>query len=323
MTQALICNQAVSNDEKPVKTLFSNISRGSAEMTVTSDQIASGLAAPAPEDIGTNYDEFADLYKLINGNLSFHIGMWSRPGELNPKSNVYDLSNSAQERVVEHCIETLELTAKDHLLDIGCGAGAPAVQIAEQGGGRVTGVNVSKGQLAEAVERAEKAGLSDRVTFRYGNAMELEFADGSFDSVLAIDLFPHLSDRQRGFDEAFRVLRPGGSFLLTEFTVRGTPPEDQLAAYLQTFLAMPPIPPERAVELAGKAGFELVKAERMTRDVALSTELMLLIYADRHDEITDRYGPGVMAQLDHVMPLIRSYMREHLGYYYFLLQKPL
>lgn len=292
-------------------------------MTATDDTVVNGFTAPDPEDVGTSYDEFEDFYKLVASDISFHIGMWSRPGALDPASTVFELSNMAQERVVEHLIETLGLKAGQHLLDIGCGAGAPAVEIARRSRGRVTGINVSKTQLDSATERAKAADISDRVTFQYGNAMALDFADESFDAALAIDLFPHLSDRQKGFDEAFRVLRPGSPFLISEFTVRGTPPEDQLSAYLQTFQTMPPITPTKSIEQAAAAGFELVKAERVTRDVALTTEVILFLYGDRREEIVDRYGPDVVAELDYAMPLVRSYMRDHLGYYYFLLQKPL
>jgi ubiquinone/menaquinone biosynthesis C-methylase UbiE len=290
-------------------------------VTATEDYTVGDFVAPNPDDIGINYDEFADFYRLINSDISFHIGMWSGTGAHEP-SSVHELADRAQVRVVEHCIETLGLKETDHLLDIGCGAGAPAIQIAQHSGGRATGINVSKGQLAQATERAESAGLSDRVSFKYGNAMDLDFADESFDAALAIDLFPHLSDRQQAFNEAFRVLKPGGTFLLSEFTGRGTPPEEQFAAYLQTFQAMPPISPEVSIGLAANAGFELVNAQRMTKDVALSTEVMFFLYNDRHAEITERYGAEAVADLDYVMPLIRAYMRDHLGYYYFLLQKP-
>lgn len=118
------------------------------------------------------------------------------------------------------------------------------------------------------------------------------------------------------------MLKPGGLYLMSEFTVRGTPPQDQLTAYLETFSAMPPITATKSLELASASGFELVKAERMTKDVALSTEVIYFLYADRRDKIVELYGEEVVAGLDYVMPLVRSYMRDHLGYYYFLLQKP-
>jgi len=291
-------------------------------MTATEDKTVGEYAPPSPEEIGISYDEFADFYRLINSDVGFHIGMWSGSATEDGLSSVYDLSNKAQTRVVEYCIEALKLKSTDNLLDIGCGAGAPTVQIAQHSGARATGINVSKGQLAEATERAEAAGLADRVKFEYGNAMELAYEDETFDAAVAIDLFPHLSDRLQGFKEAYRVLKPGGTLLLSEFTYRGKAPDEQFNAYLETFQGMPPEVPEKTIALAGEAGFELVWADRKTKDVALSTEVMYFLYVDRHAEITERYGAEAVAGLDYVMPLVRAYMRDHLGYYYFLVQKP-
>ncbi len=73
----------------------------------------------------------------------------------------------------------------EHLLDIGCG----------------TGVNVSREHLARAEAVARSEGVHDRVEFRYGNAMDLDFPGGSFDAALSIEVFVHLSDRPRAFRE--------------------------------------------------------------------------------------------------------------------------
>jgi cyclopropane fatty-acyl-phospholipid synthase-like methyltransferase len=292
------------------------------EVTATSDQVVGGFTAPSPEDIGTNYDQFGDLYGLTVGDIGIHVGMWSRPGEREPASTLGDLANRAQERQTEYHVETLGLKAGEHLLDIGCGTGLPAVRMAQHSGGRVTGITVSRSQIVKAAETAKSAGISDRVSFRYGNAMALDFADESFDAAMAIDVYAHLSDRQQAFHETARILRPGGHFMMSEFTARGTPPEDQLAAYLQTWCNMPPITPAQTIEMAATAGFELIKAESMTQSCAFSGELMGFLYADRHDEIIDRYGPELVAQMDQLMPLVRSFIRNYLGYYLFLLRKP-
>jgi cyclopropane fatty-acyl-phospholipid synthase-like methyltransferase len=291
-------------------------------VTDTTDQVAEGITAPSPEDIGVNYDQFADLHELIASDISLHIGLWSPPGDREPASTLLDLSNRAQEQQTDYHLETLGVQAGDHLLDIGCGAGAPAVRIAQRSGARVTGINVSQVQLDKAVERAKSADVADRVSFGYGNAMALDFADESFDAAMAIEVFAHLSDRRQGFAEAARVLRPGGHFLVTEFTLRGTPSEELLTAYLQTWHCMPPTTPAKTMELAADAGFELVKVDNMTQNCAFSGEVMGLLYADRHDEIVDRYGPELVGEMDYVMPLVRTFFREHLGCYMFLLRKP-
>lgn len=287
-------------------------------MTATSEE----TTTPTPEEIGAGYDQFTDLYGLTIGDVGLHIGMWSQPGEREPASTLSDLANRAQERQTEHHVRTIALKADEHLLDIGCGTGLPAVRVAQHSGGRVTGINVSRAHLARAERTARSLGMAERVCFRYGNAMDLDFPDESFDAAMAIDVYAHLSDRQQAFHETARVLRPGGHFMMSEFTARGTPSAAQLTAYRQVWQCMPPITPSRAIELAAAAGFELVMAENQTHNCAFGGEVMGILYAERHDEIVARYGPGLVAQMDSTLPLVRSFIRDHLGYYLFLFRKP-
>jgi ubiquinone/menaquinone biosynthesis C-methylase UbiE len=287
----------------------------------TSDEMIDSLTLPTPEEIGANYDQFTDLYGLTVGDIGLHVGMWSKPGEREPASTLGDLANRAQERQTEHHIETLGLRAEEHLLDIGCGTGLPAVRMAQRSGGRVTGINVSRLHLARAEETARSQGVSDRVSFRYGNAMALDFPDESFDAAMSIDVYTHLSDRQKAFHETARVLRPGGHFMMSEFTIRGTPSKEGLAAVLQVWSSTVTTP-AKTMERAANAGFELVKAENTSQNVAFSGELMGLLYNDRHDEIVERYGSELVAQMDSVMPVVRAFTRDNLGHYLFLFRKP-
>ncbi|GAB3429034.1 class I SAM-dependent methyltransferase [Actinophytocola sediminis] len=292
-------------------------------MTATSDPGVDGFTPPTPEGIGTNYDQFAALHGLIASDVSLHIGMWTLPGEREAASTLLDLSNRSQERADDYHFETLGLTASDHLLDIGCRSGGTAIRLAQHSGGRSTGIDVSRSQLAEAVASAESAGVSDRVSFQYGNAMALDFADETFDAAVALEVFPHLSDRQLGYNEAFRVLRPGSFFLVSEFILRnGKPSDEELDAFLQTWQIMPPTTPAKTMERAAAAGFELFRVENMSQNVAFSGEGMAFLYADRRDEIVKRYGPEAAEHMDHIMPLIRSFFSNHLGSYLFLLRKP-
>ncbi|MCT2581954.1 methyltransferase domain-containing protein [Actinophytocola sp. S1-96] len=260
---------------------------------------------------------------MIASDVGLHIGMWTLPGERKPASTLLELSNRSQERANDYHYETLGLTSTDHVLDIGCRSGGTAIQLARRSGGRATGIDVSRGQLAEAVASAQSAGISDRVSFQYGNAMALEFEDESFDAAVALEVFPHLSDRQRGYHEAFRVLRPGGHFLVSEFDLRnGKPSDEELNAFLQTWQIMPPTSPAKTLERAANAGFDLVKVEDMSQNVAFSGEGMAYLYADRRDDIVQAYGAEAADHMDHVMPLIRSFFNHHLGSHLYLLRKP-
>lgn len=48
---------------------------------------------------------------------------------------------------------------------------------------------------------------------------------------------------------------------------------------------------------------------------------MGLLYTDRRDEIVERYGPELVAHMDSVIPLMRAFIRDHIGHYLFLFRK--
>jgi cyclopropane fatty-acyl-phospholipid synthase-like methyltransferase len=293
-------------------------------VTAISERDVSGLPpAPTPEEIGTSYDQMAALHGLIASDVSLHIGMWTLPGEPNPASTLLELSNLSQIRATDYHYDSLGLTADQHLLDIGCRSGATAIQMAKRSGGKATGIDVSRSQIAKAIEDAEKAGVGERVTFQYGNAMAMDFPDESFDAAVALEVFAHLNDRQQGFHEAFRVLRPGSYFVVSEFTMKGVPSEEELNTFLQTWQICPPTTPGATIERAQTAGFDVVKVEDMGQNVAFSGEGMAFLYADRRDKIAAVYGEEIVGHMDHVIPLIRSFFTNHLRSSLFLVRKPL
>jgi len=105
------------------------------------------------------------------------------------------------------------------ILDLGCSAGATTTALKRQHpGADVTGIDVSAAMLRYAHLRAIEQDVE--VHFRQMPAESLRFADGHFDMVLAMLLFhevPATVGRQI-VEEAFRVLRPGGTFTVLDFT---------------------------------------------------------------------------------------------------------
>ncbi|WP_255946515.1 SAM-dependent methyltransferase [Streptomyces odontomachi] len=293
------------------------------EIPVTAQNDTS-QTAPTAEEVGASYDEFGDLYGLILGDSAIHVGMWTPPGTRAPASTLPDLANLAMDRQTDHYIDVLGLGPDDHLLDIGCGTGGPAVRLAGASGARVTGVTVSASQVSACIQRAQEAGLADRVTFALGNAMDLgpEHAAESYDAAWAIDSFAHMSDRLAALRGALRVLRPGGRLLLTEFTRHGEPTPEHLAVWRTVWTSPPPETPAILLERTARAGFELVSLTDHSQNFHVTGDLMDVLYRDHHDRIVDRYGPDTTAQLDTLMPLLRRFIQDHLGYHVFLLRKP-
>jgi len=107
-------------------------------------------------------------------------------------------------------LDELRLQPGMNVLDIGCGQGSDAFDLAARVGatGHVTGVDFSESLLAEANRRAVGKNLS--ISFEVGDAQALRFADGSFDAVRTERMLMHVPDAQKALSEMARVLRRGG-----------------------------------------------------------------------------------------------------------------
>jgi ubiquinone/menaquinone biosynthesis C-methylase UbiE len=109
-------------------------------------------------------------------------------------------------------IASLGLEAHMRVLDLGSGLGGPARHMAEAGGCRVTGIDLTADYVAVANTLSEWCGLADRVDFRVGSAVDLPFEAGSFDAVTLIHVGMNIAGKAALFAGVRRVLKPGGAF---------------------------------------------------------------------------------------------------------------
>ncbi|AGP30732.1 class I SAM-dependent methyltransferase [Corynebacterium terpenotabidum] len=112
------------------------------------------------------------------------------------------------------------LTSGSRVLDVGCGPGSItldlAAMIAGLGGAasQVTGVENTPAPLAVAVAAAQARGIAAQ--FRTGDVYRLPFEDGTFDVVVAHQVFQHLTDPVAAMRECLRVTVPGGIVALRD-----------------------------------------------------------------------------------------------------------
>jgi arsenite methyltransferase len=106
----------------------------------------------------------------------------------------------------------------ERVLDVGCGPGFLAVELAEAVGaeGRVWGIDSSPVMLALAGSRCSAVGFSDRVELHGADARHLPFPDGHFDAAVAAITYGFVSDVPAALAELYRVLRPGGRALVAD-----------------------------------------------------------------------------------------------------------
>ena len=100
--------------------------------------------------------------------------------------------------------------AGKRILDIGCGIGGPAFDIARLFDADVVGIDIEAPLIERAIAAAKKNGLQDQCQFEVVDAGPLPFPDQSFDIVVTSGVITQISDKASLLDECYRVLVPGG-----------------------------------------------------------------------------------------------------------------
>lgn len=110
------------------------------------------------------------------------------------------------------------------VLDVGSGLGGPARFLAAARGCRVVGVDLSEPFVEAARYLTERTGQDVQVSFRAASALELPFAEQSFDAAFLQHVAMNIADRARLYGEIRRVLRPGGRFATFDIVSAGDEP---------------------------------------------------------------------------------------------------
>ena len=141
--------------------------------------------------ISTMFDRIAPTYDVLN-----HV-----------------LSGNVDTRWRRRAARMLAFDGSERVLDVCCGTGDLSVAMLEGGAGEVVGTDFAPAMVELAREKA-----GERIEFRVADSTQLPFEDATFDVVTVGFGVRNLEDMDGGFREARRVLRPGGRFLVLEFS---------------------------------------------------------------------------------------------------------
>jgi SAM-dependent methyltransferase len=112
--------------------------------------------------------------------------------------------------------DCLAVKSDFHILDIGCGLGGPARYFARRFRCKVTGIDITPVFVEAGNRLTTLIGMAGQVTIEHGDGQRLPYADNIFDGAYTQHVTMNVADRRRFFCEAYRVLKPGAFFALTE-----------------------------------------------------------------------------------------------------------
>lgn len=248
--------------------------------------IAEEIRPPDTRAIGDYYDHsiFDVMAELWDGNL--HYGLWR------DENDKRSFSEAAIEMTNE-MIRRLDPKPGDRILDVGCGNGTPAMQLARACPVRVVGISVSERQVAHASERAREAGLADRVSFERVNALDLPYPAESFDGAWALESMLHMPDKVRVLSEVARVVRPGGRIPIADMVYKqpAEAAKDVRAQYSTVYASLTPLDEYRSVlERADLIGEDIRDVTKETFPTNAAFAAGLRSRADQFVEILGREG---------------------------------
>lgn len=169
--------------------------------------------------------------------------------------------------------ELARVSAADHVLDVCCFIGGPALQLAHAIGCRVTGIDHDPNAIAAAARIARLVGAAERLEFRAADAGRLPFPDGTFTVVWSQC---SLESYERWLREFHRVLAPGGRMALT-FQMKGRSDNRWTLADL--------------VSLLEGMGYQIEHADDITRrDIEIGWNALDRKLSECEDEFRRRLG---------------------------------
>ena len=156
-------------------------------------------------NVAHHYDLSDDLYSLfLDPKKQYSCGYFI---------NENDTLEDAQNNKIQHIIKKLNIKPNQKVLDIGCGWGSLAIDIAKSTNCEVTGITLSENQFNYCVKKAKKLNLENQVTFKLIDYRQI---DEKFDRIVSVGMFEHVGRKfyKNFFKKIDNLLNDDGASLV-------------------------------------------------------------------------------------------------------------
>jgi cyclopropane-fatty-acyl-phospholipid synthase len=217
------------------------------------------------EAVTYHYNVSNDFYQLyLDRRMVYSCAYF-----LNPQDDL-DL---AQERKLDYICKKLRLQPGWKVLDIGCGWGGLAIYAAQHYNVDIKGITLSEPQAELANERIREAGLTDRCRVELRDYRELNDVE-AYDALVSVGMFEHVGAAllPTYFDQAYRLLKPGGVFMNHGIASTETAPVGDGPSFSDTYVFPDGelVPINVTLQAAEKAGFEVRDVESLREHYILT-----------------------------------------------------
>ena len=139
----------------------------------------------------------------------------------------------AQKNKIDHIVKKLDIKQGQKILEVGCGWGGMAFEIAKQKGCEVLGISLSKNQIYYCKKKAKELGLDNQVNFELADYREVQ---GQYDRIYSVGMFEHVGKKfyKAFFESMNKLLKDDGIFLLHTIGVvdKPSPPNKFINKYI-------------------------------------------------------------------------------------------
>ncbi len=194
----------------------------------------------------------------------------------------------AQQNKINHIVKKLDIKDNQKILEVGCGWGGMAFEIARQKNCEIKGISLSKNQISYCKKKAKDLGLDNQVSFELADYREIS---GQYDRIFSVGMFEHVGKKfyKVFFESMNKLLKEDGIFLLHTIGVvdKPTPPNKFINRYIFPGGICPSF--SQIVEPLEKTGLIVADTETLIRHYDKTLESWLERFLAKKKEVKDLF----------------------------------